>query len=216
MAGITSQTGVYPLDTIRTRMTTTPGVYSCVLGHPAKQFRQEDDCCRTFRRAVYHPAWKSNKESPNRKPKAIRAIARHALAFTSHRPPRACQSDWNVGHPSVSSPVSVSWSLSQPPFFVCASNSVYSVQILYILFKCTVAVCVLGRGLFDGIKTVCKTEGWPALFNGLFPANVFAVPYYGTQFFTYDMLRVRTSPAAVANRPLHKRARGACTLTTCQ
>ena len=134
MAGITSQTGVYPLDTIRTRMTTTPGVYSCVLGHPAKQFRQEDDCCRTFRRAVYHPAWKSNKESPNRKPKAMRAIARLALAFTSHGPPRACQSDWNVGHPSVSSPVSVSWSLSQPPFFcvrfkfcLFCSNSVYSV-----------------------------------------------------------------------------------------
>jgi len=26
---------------------------------------------------------------------------------------------------------------------------------------------------------------------GLVPANFFAVPYYGTQFFTYDMLKVR-------------------------
>eukprot|EP00656_Telonema_subtile_P029567 TRINITY_DN32678_c0_g1_i2.p1 TRINITY_DN32678_c0_g1~~TRINITY_DN32678_c0_g1_i2.p1 ORF type:complete len:333 (-),score=75.57 TRINITY_DN32678_c0_g1_i2:115-1113(-) len=47
----------------------------------------------------------------------------------------------------------------------------------------------LYTGLFHGLKTVMKEEGWKAMFKGLAPANAFAVPYYGAQFFTYDMLK---------------------------
>lgn len=46
------------------------------------------------------------------------------------------------------------------------------------------------KGLTDGWKRIVAEEGWRALFLGLGPANCFAVPYYGTQFFTYDMLRM--------------------------
>jgi len=44
-------------------------------------------------------------------------------------------------------------------------------------------------GMVDAWKKIVAKEGYPALFLGLSPANLFAVPYYGTQFFTYDMLK---------------------------
>lgn len=48
-------------------------------------------------------------------------------------------------------------------------------------------------GIMDCLKTTVKEEGVTALYKGLLPANMFAVPYYGTQFFIYDMLKVQYS-----------------------
>ncbi len=48
----------------------------------------------------------------------------------------------------------------------------------------------LYRGLADGAKTIVSTEGFRALFTGLYPATLFAVPYFGTQFFSYDRMRL--------------------------
>jgi solute carrier family 25 phosphate transporter 23/24/25/41 len=51
----------------------------------------------------------------------------------------------------------------------------------------------LYTGLIDGWKKIQGQEGFKALFKGLGAANAFAVPYYGTQFFTYDMLKEQYS-----------------------
>lgn len=47
----------------------------------------------------------------------------------------------------------------------------------------------LYKGLADGLTTIFKKEGPLALYKGLGPANAWAVPYYGAQFFTYDFLK---------------------------
>lgn len=47
----------------------------------------------------------------------------------------------------------------------------------------------LYKGLADGLVTITKEEGARALYKGLGPANTWAVPYYGAQFFTYDWLK---------------------------
>jgi len=47
----------------------------------------------------------------------------------------------------------------------------------------------LYSGVIDGTKKILASEGPSGLFKGLLAANGFAVPYYGTQFFTYDMLK---------------------------
>ena len=44
----------------------------------------------------------------------------------------------------------------------------------------------LYTGVGDGVRTIVKEEGMGALFKGLYPANCFAVPYYGTMFFVYE------------------------------
>ena len=44
----------------------------------------------------------------------------------------------------------------------------------------------LQTGVADGFRTIIREEGPRALFKGLYPANVFAVPYYGSMFFVYD------------------------------
>lgn len=46
-------------------------------------------------------------------------------------------------------------------------------------------------GMVDCYKQTVAAEGVGGLFKGLLPANLFAVPYYGTQFFVYDMLKVQ-------------------------
>jgi solute carrier family 25 phosphate transporter 23/24/25/41 len=48
-------------------------------------------------------------------------------------------------------------------------------------------------GIMDCLTQSIKTEGVFALYKGLLPANMFAVPYYGTQFFVYDMMKVQYS-----------------------
>ena len=62
------------------------------------------------------------------------------------------------------------------------------------------------NGVVDGFQKIIKQEGAPALFKGLLPANFFAVPYYGTQFFVYDMLKLNYAtfgmPPGEA-RPMH-------------
>jgi len=73
----------------------------------------------------------------------------------------------------------------------CASGivqqtAVYPLDTIRTRMTTTQGYC---KGLTDGWKKICRTEGWRALFLGLGPANAFAVPYYGTQFFTYDMLK---------------------------
>lgn len=55
------------------------------------------------------------------------------------------------------------------------------------------------NGMVDCLSTTIKEEGGTALYKGLLPANMFAVPYYGTQFFVYDMLKVQY---ATYNRPI--------------
>ncbi|CAB9524022.1 Adenine nucleotide transporter BT1, chloroplastic/amyloplastic/mitochondrial [Seminavis robusta] len=47
------------------------------------------------------------------------------------------------------------------------------------------------NGMMDCLTTTIKDEGITALYKGLLPANFFAVPYYGTQFFVYDTLKVQ-------------------------
>lgn len=46
-------------------------------------------------------------------------------------------------------------------------------------------------GFMDCLKTTLKNEGGGGLFKGLLPANMFAIPYYGTQFFVYDTLKLQ-------------------------
>lgn len=46
-------------------------------------------------------------------------------------------------------------------------------------------------GIGDCFKSTVAKEGPAGLFKGLLPANMFAVPYYGTQFFVYDTLKVQ-------------------------
>lgn len=41
------------------------------------------------------------------------------------------------------------------------------------------------------LTLLAPSAAYRAWFVGLIPANFFAVPYYGTQFFTYDMLKVK-------------------------
>ncbi|CAJ1954899.1 unnamed protein product [Cylindrotheca closterium] len=53
-------------------------------------------------------------------------------------------------------------------------------------------------GMLDCLKSTVKEEGMRGLYKGLLPANMFAVPYYGTQFFVYDMLKVQYT---TFNRP---------------
>jgi len=45
------------------------------------------------------------------------------------------------------------------------------------------------KGINDAFRTIAAKEGPRAYFVGLVSANCFAVPYYGTQLFTYDMLK---------------------------
>lgn len=45
------------------------------------------------------------------------------------------------------------------------------------------------KGLGDGLRTVYRQEGFRHLYLGLGPANAWAIPYYGAQFFTYDSLK---------------------------
>lgn len=47
------------------------------------------------------------------------------------------------------------------------------------------------EGIADCFKRTVQEEGAAALYKGLLPANMFAVPYYGTQFFVYDTLKVK-------------------------
>ena len=44
-------------------------------------------------------------------------------------------------------------------------------------------------GFSDCLKQTIGKEGPAGLFKGLMPANMFAVPYYGAQFFVYDTLK---------------------------
>lgn len=44
-------------------------------------------------------------------------------------------------------------------------------------------------GIVDCIQQTVAKEGFVGLYQGLLPANMFAVPYYGTQFFVYDFLK---------------------------
>jgi solute carrier family 25 phosphate transporter 23/24/25/41 len=46
-------------------------------------------------------------------------------------------------------------------------------------------------GFGDCLKQTMGTEGPMGLFKGLLPANLFAVPYYGTQFFVYDTMKIQ-------------------------
>merc|ERR1712151_1080193 len=49
------------------------------------------------------------------------------------------------------------------------------------------------EGMVDCFQKTVKEEGVAALYKGLLPANMFAVPYYGTQFFVYDTLKAQYS-----------------------
>jgi len=53
--------------------------------------------------------------------------------------------------------------------------------------------------IWDCCMSTIRNEGPMAMFKGLLPANMFAVPYYGTQFFVYDMLKIQYS---TFNRPV--------------
>ena len=63
----------------------------------------------------------------------------------------------------------------------------------------------LQTGVADGFRTIIREEGPRALFKGLYPANVFAVPYYGSMFFVYDaVLAQRTwCSSAKINAQMH-------------
>lgn len=74
---------------------------------------------------------------------------------------------------------------------ICCQTLVYPLDIIRTrlttspgLYKGTKWDLYTGVG--DGFRTIVKEEGVGALFKGLYPANCFAVPYYGTMFFVYE------------------------------
>lgn len=78
---------------------------------------------------------------------------------------------------------------------ICCQTGVYPLDIIRTRITTTPDLYVgtkydLYTGVADAWKTIVRDEGYRGLFKGLYPANMFAVPYYGTQFFCYDMLKV--------------------------
>eukprot|EP00658_Telonema_sp_P-2_P013151 TRINITY_DN14987_c0_g1_i1.p1 TRINITY_DN14987_c0_g1~~TRINITY_DN14987_c0_g1_i1.p1 ORF type:complete len:304 (-),score=73.06 TRINITY_DN14987_c0_g1_i1:67-846(-) len=69
---------------------------------------------------------------------------------------------------------------------ICCQTGVYPLDVIRTRMTTTPG---LYKGMVDGFQKILTQEGSKALFKGLAPANMFAVPYYGTQFFTYDMLK---------------------------
>ena len=62
------------------------------------------------------------------------------------------------------------------------------------------------------MQKMVKAEGWQVLFAGIWPANVWAVPYYGMFFFTYVVVVVvcATCTGADAAHLLLTQAAAAC------
>lgn len=69
---------------------------------------------------------------------------------------------------------------------ICCQTAVYPLDVIRTRLTTTPH---LYTGLLNGLKTIVAKEGSGALFKGLLAANFFAVPYYGTQFFSYDMMK---------------------------
>jgi len=86
---------------------------------------------------------------------------------------------------------------------VCCQTGVYPLDVIRTRMTTTPG---LYNGVADGFRKIYSKEGTAGLFKGLWPANAFAVPYYGTQFFVYDMLKVAYTTwgrPSDSPRPMH-------------
>jgi len=79
---------------------------------------------------------------------------------------------------------------------ICCQTGVYPIDLIRTRLMTSPGAYT---GMVDCFKSTIKDEGARALYKGLLPANMFAVPYYGTQFFVYDMLKIQYT---TFNRPL--------------
>lgn len=79
---------------------------------------------------------------------------------------------------------------------ICCQTGVYPIDLIRTRLMTSPGAY---DGMLDCFKSTIKEEGLRGLYKGLLPANMFAVPYYGTQFFVYDMLKVQYT---TFNRPV--------------
>jgi len=73
---------------------------------------------------------------------------------------------------------------------VCGQTAMYPIDLIRTRMMTSPGTY---EGIADCLSQTIKTEGITALYKGLLPANMFAVPYHGTMFFVYDMLKVQYS-----------------------
>mmetsp|Transcript_17098 Transcript_17098/g.41592 ORF Transcript_17098/g.41592 Transcript_17098/m.41592 type:complete len:492 (+) Transcript_17098:94-1569(+) len=78
---------------------------------------------------------------------------------------------------------------------ICCQTGVYPIDLIRTRLMTSPGAYT---GMLDCLKSTVAEEGARGLYKGLLPANMFAVPYYGTQFFVYDMLKVQYT---TFNRP---------------
>jgi len=71
---------------------------------------------------------------------------------------------------------------------ICCQTGVYPIDLIRTRMMTSPGAY---DGMVDCFKKTIGNEGPAALYKGLLPANLFAIPYYGTQFFVYDMLKAQ-------------------------
>jgi len=69
---------------------------------------------------------------------------------------------------------------------ICCQTGIYPLDLIRTRMMTSPGAYT---GFGDCISQTISKEGLSALYKGLLPANMFAVPYYGTQFFVYDTLK---------------------------
>ena len=71
---------------------------------------------------------------------------------------------------------------------ICCQTGIYPIDLIRTRMMTSPGTYT---GFVDCFQQTIQKEGVTALYKGLLPANIFAVPYYGTQFFVYDTLKVQ-------------------------
>eukprot|EP00940_MAST-03C_sp_MAST-3C-sp2_P002145 g2145.t1 len=164
-----SRTCVAPLERTRMQMIVDPGKYSGMVQCMKDIFKAEGV-------AGY---WRGNSINVMRiAPQG--AIAFYAKAFFKKKLA-------GEGNKPSKGDIAISSMLSG----ICCQTLVYPLDIIRTRLTTNPGIYVGSRwdlytGVGDGFSKIIRQEGVRALFKGLYPANCFAVPYYGTMFFVYE------------------------------
>jgi solute carrier family 25 (mitochondrial phosphate transporter), member 23/24/25/41 len=170
-----SRTAVAPLERTRMQMIVDPGKYGSMF-----------DCLRViFKEEGAAGYWRGNGIN------VMRIAPQGAIAFYAKSYFKTKMA--GKGNKPTKGQVAISSMLSG----ICCQTLVYPLDI--IRTRLTTAPGLykgswidLQTGVADGFRTIIREEGPRALFKGLYPANVFAVPYYGSMFFVYDAVLAST------------------------
>jgi len=159
-----SRTAIAPLERVRMQMITDPGRYPGVW-----------TCLRTiFKEEGIQGLWRGNSIN------VMRIAPQGAIAFFA----KDYFKELFKGEKEKATPLETLGASMASGIF--CQTGVYPLDTIRTRITTSPGVY---KGLADAFVQIPKQEGALALFKGLVAANWFAVPYYGTQFFTYDMMK---------------------------